>query len=136
SIAIRDVYMVKITVNDVEKALMNTLGKKGIEEVEIKKLATNVMNFFGFSDTISDNLLKVKDRDVFYTLQDVGILTTSRDQIRIKKGRIWRIHYWVLKKNEILRLANTQDEDGIENDYKRIYNEVSNEIWRRNEVEH
>jgi hypothetical protein len=124
--------MVTITVEDVEKALMNTLGKKGMNKEKIKKLAEYIMNFFGFSDTISDNLLKAKDRDVFYTLQDVGILTTSQDQIRIKKGKIWRIHYWVLKKNEIFRLANLKNENETENEYKRIYNEVFNEIWSRN----
>ena len=125
-----------ITVEDVEKALMNTLGKKGMEKGEIKKLAEYMMNFFGFSDTISDNLLKAKDRDIFYMLQDVGILTTSQDQVSIKKGKIWRIHYWVLKKNEIFRLANLKDEDETENEYKRIYNEISDEIWGRNEGEH
>lgn len=128
--------MVTITVYDIEKALKNTLGRKGMEAGEIKKLATYVMNFFGFSDTISDNVLKAKDRDVFYMLQDVGILTTFQDQISIKKGKIWRIHYWVLKKNEILRLANLEYEDEIENNFKRIYNGVSNEMWSRHEVKH
>jgi hypothetical protein len=37
----------------------------------------------------------------------------------------------VLKKNEILRLANFPDENEIENEYKRIYNQVSNEVWSR-----
>jgi hypothetical protein len=128
--------MVTINVKDMEKALRNTLGKKGMPEKEIKKLAQYVMNFFGFSDTISDNVLKAKDRDVFYMLQDVGILTTSQDQITFKKGKIWRIHYWVLKKNDILKLANLKDEDEKKNEYKRVYNEVSNDIWHRNEVKH
>ncbi len=131
----RDGDMATITVKDVEKALENTLGKKGMKKEEIKKLTEYVMNFFGFSDTISDNVLKARDRDVFYTLQDVGILTTSQDQITLKKGKIWRIHYWVLKKKEILRLANLKDEDETENEY-RIYNKISDEIWSRDEVEH
>ena len=126
----RDVYMVTITVSDVERALLNTLGKKGMDKKEIKKLAEYVMNFFGFDDTISDNLLKAKDRDVFYTLQDVGILTTFQDQITIKKGKIWRIHYWVLKKGEILRLANLKEEKKTGDDYT-IYNEISDDVWSR-----
>ena len=128
--------METITIFDVEKALRNTLGKKGMEEGEIKKLAAFIMNFFGFSDTISDNLLKARERDVFYMLQDVGILATSQDQITIKKGKIWRIHYWVLKKREILRLANLKDRDKTDNEYKRIYNTVSNNVWRREELKH
>jgi hypothetical protein len=130
------VSMETITIFDVEKALKNTLGKKGMEVGEIKKLATFVMNFFGFSDTIFDNLLKAKERDVFYMLQDVGLLATSQDQISIKKGKIWRIHYWVLKKREILRLANLKDEDETRNEYKKIYNGVSNDIWNIHEMIH
>ena len=126
--------MTTITIQDVERALMNTLGKKGMEKEEVKKLAEYVMNFFGFEDTISDNLLKAKDRDVFYTLQDVGILTTFQDQITIKKGKIWRIHYWVLKKRDILRLANLIDEVKPEEEYA-IYDEISNDIWSRNKEE-
>ncbi|UCE37513.1 MAG: hypothetical protein JSW00_18995 [Thermoplasmata archaeon] len=126
--------MTTITVQDVERALMNTLGKKGMEKEEVKKLAEYVMNFFGFEDTISDNLLKAKDRDVFYTLQDVGILTTFQDQITIKKGKIWRIHYWVLKKREILRLANLVDEVPTNEDYA-IYDEISDDVWSRHKEE-
>lgn len=126
--------MTVITVQDVERALMNTLGKKGMEKEEVKKLAEYVMNFFGFEDTISDNLLKAKDRDVFYTLQDVGILTTFQDQITIKKGKIWRIHYWVLKKRDILRLANLVDEVKSEEEYA-IYDDISNDVWTRNKEE-
>jgi hypothetical protein len=122
--------MVTITVSDVERALLNTLGKKGMDKEEIRKLAEYVMNFFGFDDTISDNLLKARDRDVFYTLQDVGILTTFQDQITIKKGKIWRIHYWVLKKNEILRLANLVEEEKTGDDYT-IYSEISDDVWSR-----
>jgi hypothetical protein len=105
-----------------------------MEKEEVKKLAEYVMNFFGFEDTISDNLLKAKDRDVFYTLQDVGILTTFQDQITIKKGKIWRIHYWVLKKRDILRLANLTDEVKPEEEYA-IYDDISNDIWNRNKEE-
>jgi hypothetical protein len=126
----RDVVMVTITVDDVEKALQNTLGKKGMSEEEIKKLANYVMNFFGFDDTVSDNLLKAKDRDVFYTLQDEGILKTFQDQITIKKGKIWRIHYWVLKKTEILKLANLKEIEAKSDEYG-IYDEMSNDVWNR-----
>ena len=126
--------MVTITVSDVERALTNTLGKKGMSQDEIKKLANYVMNFFGFDDTVSDNLLKAKDRDVFYTLQDVGILTTFQDQITIKKGKIWRIHYWVLKKNDILRLANLEEKEDSEGEYA-IYDEISNDVWNRDKEE-
>ena len=123
-----DVAMTIITVKDVEHALVNTLGKKGMSHEECKKLAEYVMNFFGFEDMVSDNLLKARDRDVFYMLQDVGILSTFQDQITIKKGKIWRIHYWVLKKRDILRLATPEKEDKSEDKYN-IYQEMSDDMW-------
>jgi hypothetical protein len=120
--------MVTITVQNVENALHNTLGKKGMQPEEIKKLAEYVMNFFGYHDTVTDNLLRAKDRDVFYMLEEVGILTTFQDQVTIKKGKIWRIHYWVLKKNEILRLANLVEKVADTDKYS-IYNEISDDVW-------
>ncbi len=120
--------MVTITVDKIEKALLNTLGKKGMPPEEIKKLAEYVMNFFGYHDTVTDNLLRAKDRDVFYMLEEVGILTTFQDQVTIKKGKIWRIHYWVLKKNEIIRLANLKEKEADTDKYS-IYQEISDDMW-------
>lgn len=126
--------MVTITVDNIEKALLNTLGKKGMPPEEIKKLAEYVMNFFGYHDTVTDNLLRAKDRDVFYMLEEVGILTTFQDQVTIKKGKIWRIHYWVLKKNEILRLA-TLKEIKDDSDKYSIYQEISDDMWDKHSEE-
>jgi hypothetical protein len=128
------VVMTIITVKDVEHALLNTLGKKGMEQKECKRLAEYVMNFFGFEDMVSDNLLKARDRDVFYMLQDVGILSTFQDQITIKKGKIWRIHYWVLKKRDILRLATMKEEKKGDDRYN-IYQEMSDDMWVHDERE-
>jgi hypothetical protein len=46
------------------------------------------------------------------------------------------MHYWVLKKREILRLANLKDKDDTENEYKKIYNGVTNDLWRREKLKH
>ncbi len=40
--------------------------------------------------------------------------------------------YWVLKKDEILKLANLKDEVKTEEDYT-IYNEISDDVWSRDE---
>ena len=109
---------------------MNTLGKKGMGTDEVKSIAEYLMNFFGYHDSITDNMLKAKDRDVFYTLEEVGILTTAQDQIIIKKGKTWRIHYWELRKEEILRLADLQEEEEEEDEYA-IYDQISEDIWSR-----
>ena len=78
----------------------------------------------------TDNMLKAKDRDVFYTLEEVGILTTTQDQIIIKKGKTWRIHYWELRKDEIFRLANLREEVKVVNEFA-VYDDISEDVWSR-----
>ena len=53
---------------------------------------------------------------------------------RSKKGKIWRIHYWVLKKSEILRLANLKEKEDAEGEYA-IYDEISPDVWNREKEE-
>ena len=94
-----------VTLEDLQKALTYKLDKRGMSKDNIDKLAEYLMNFFGFDDYVSDNKLNAKDRDVFYMLEEEGLLRTLRDEVTIQKGKIWRIHYWVLKKDEIFKLA-------------------------------
>ena len=67
------------------------------------------MSFFGFTDQVIDNRLTSEDRDVFYMLEEEGFLTTRQEEVHLKKGKLWRIHYWILKKDQILRLARRKE---------------------------
>jgi hypothetical protein len=119
-----------LTIEILRKALAFKLEKKGMTKDNIDKLAEYLMNFFGYDDYVSDNKLNAKDRDVFYMLEEEGFLKTLRDEVTIQKGKVWRIHYWVLKKNEILRLATAKPvEETKESDYP-IYDDLSEEIWQ------
>jgi hypothetical protein len=60
--------MTVVTMQQVEKALKKTVGKKGMSDPEIKNLAEYVMSFFGYTDEVIDNKLTSEDRDVFYML--------------------------------------------------------------------
>src|SRR5512137_1966311 len=95
---------------DVVLALQNTLGKKGMSPDDIGKLAEYLLSFFGFTDEVIDNRLTSEDRDVFYMLEEEGFLTTTQEEVHLKKGKLWRIHYWILKKEQILRLARREEE--------------------------
>jgi len=64
---------------DVISALKNTLGKKGMSDDDIEKLAEYMMSFFGFEGEVIDNRLTSEDRDVFYMLEEEGFLTTTQE---------------------------------------------------------
>jgi hypothetical protein len=120
-----------VTLNDLIKALSFKLDKKGMSRENISKLAEYLLNFFGYDDYVSDNKLNPKDRDVFYMLEEEGLLRTLRDEVTIQKGKVWRIHYWVLMKKEILRLAKMKPPKEEEEDEYKIYDEISEDLWHK-----
>ncbi len=124
--------MTVVTMQQVEKALKKTVGKKGMSDPEIKNLAEYVMSFFGYTDEVIDNKLTSEDRDVFYMLEEEGLLTTTQEEVLLKKGKLWRIHYWILKKDQIIRLAKA-DEAGIKekDEAADVYERISDEEWSR-----
>jgi hypothetical protein len=123
-----------ITLEKLRKALENTVGQKGISNGDIEKLSEYLMNFFGFSEYVIDNMLNSEDRDVFYMLEEEGLLKTSREEISLLKGKVWRIHYWILKKKEILEYASL-DADAVktEEDFS-IYQNISDDVWSREHI--
>jgi hypothetical protein len=124
-------YLDIVTLDDLQKALSFKLFKKGMSQENINKLAEYLLNFFGFDDYVSDNKLNPKDRDVFYMLEEEGLLRTLRDEVTIQKGKVWRIHYWVLMKKEIFRLAKMKPIEEEEEEEFKIYDDLSEEIWQK-----
>ena len=121
-----------ITIDKVKRVLGKTMGKKGIGEEEIDHLAHYLMNFFGYGEYVIDNVLSSEDRDVFYMLEEEGILKTSREEINLLKGKVWRIHYWILRKRDILQQAMEEDQEVSEEDeIGSFYSELSDEVWTR-----
>ena len=122
-----------VTYDDLVAALGKLLGKRGMGEEEISKLAIYLLNFFGYSDYIIDNILNTDDRDVFYMLEEEGLLTTEREEIYILKGKVWRIHYWMLRKRKILELSRSIDakkEKKAPDEYA-VYDEMPEDLWSR-----
>ena len=121
-----------VTINDLVKALRNTLGKKGMGEDDVRALAEYLINFFGFEDYAIDNRLSPSDRDVFYMLEEIGLLKTEREEVTIKRGQVWRIHYWKLNKQKIKELGKTPDGKDLEKSDKfAIYDNIDNDVWTR-----
>lgn len=120
-----------VTLEELKEAMRKTLGKKGLPEKEIVSLAEYLISFFGFGEEVVDNRLEVKDRDVFYMLEEEGLLTTRQEEIHLKRGKLWRIHYWVLKTDRIKELAHAEEEEGGI-DHELLYSSISEEVWGRN----
>lgn len=119
-----------VTLAELTAALRVTLGRKGMSEMEIRALADYIISFFGFNEEVVDNRLSVEDRDVFYMLEEEGILGTRQEEVHLKKSKLWRIHYWVLRVDYIKELASGKvvaDRD----DLVAVYEEMPEEAWMR-----
>ena len=128
---------VTITVDELTKAIRNSIDRRGMPEDEARQMAQHVMNFFGYSERIIDNILEPEDRDAFYMLEDSGLLTTEREETTLYDGREWRIHYWLFKKEKILQMAGTSNPWGSiqDDDASSIYEEIPDNVWRVQEEE-
>ena len=122
--------MERVSKEVLARALKNTLGTKGLPDEAITGLAEYLLEFFGFNEVISDSMLNASDRDIFYMLEDEGILSTDMDEVPVKHGKRWQIHYWKLKVETILALAELEEEEEKQ-DESSIYD--NEELWEREE---
>ncbi len=121
-----------ITVNELTQAIRNSPDNRGIEEDEAYALALHVLNFFGYSDRIIDNILEPEDRDAFYMLEDAAILTTEREETTLYDGREWRIHYWLFRREKIDELISGSDSDSDSGEEEAsVYDDLPDDIWER-----
>ncbi len=122
-----------ITVEILAKAIRNKFDHRGMDEESARSMAHHVLNFFGFNDRIIDNILEPEDRDVFYMLEDASLLTTEREETALYDGREWRIHYWILDSDNILRAAKSyrpKEAQKEEDEYEMVYDEIPDDIWK------
>jgi hypothetical protein len=124
-----------LTVDDLTQAIKNSIDRSGMPDDQARMMAQHVMNFFGYSERIIDNILEPEDRDAFYMLEDTGILTTEREETTLYDGREWRIHYWLFRKERIFELISGNCHAGISaEDALSCYDEVPEDIWTRQDA--
>ncbi len=119
-----------VTLKELTIALRVTLGRKGMSETEIQALADYIISFFGFNEEVVDNRLTVEDRDVFYMLEEEGILGTRQEEVHLKRSKLWRIHYWVLRVDYIKDLASGKTVPERD-DLVKVYEDIPEEAWMR-----
>ncbi len=114
-----------VTLDDLSKAISNRVG---IDIEEARRDAGFVMDIFGFQDRVIDNVLDPEDRQLFYILEEEGMLTTEREETTLYDGREWRTHYWVIRKDIILNFAKDENRRrGSVLSDKQTINDISDE---------
>lgn len=98
----------KQTYNDVMVSISKIIKT---EHMDSGLAAQYILDFFGYSNRIIDNRLTAKDRDIFYIFEDAGFLKVDNEETTLRKGKPWRIHYWILPKDEISKRANSMYEE-------------------------
>ena len=116
-----------VTLEELHAAVASLLGER-LGKDEIEDLVRRTMNYFGFDDSVVDNTISSKDRDIFYLLEEVGLVSTLEDESFVGRGKRWRIHYWVLSKEKIKSLAY---ENEVEKEEAKSIYEDWDESWTR-----
>jgi hypothetical protein len=119
-----------VTLKEMVRALSATLGRKGVGEEEIVQIAEYLMSFFGYHTEVIDNMLEPEDRDVFYLLEEEGLLTTRQEEVFITKGKLWRIHYWVLRADRIHKLGEIPMPKEAD-EHAALYMSIPDDVWAR-----
>lgn len=96
---------------------------------ETSQVAEYLLGFFGYGTEVIDNVLQPEDRDVFYMLEEEGLLSTRQEEVMVTRGKLWRIHYWILRVDKMRQALVNVKEDG--EDYQALYEGISEEVWTR-----
>ena len=130
-----------ITLKDLSRAIINGVG---VNSDEAFKIAGFILDLFGYDDRIIDNVLNPGDRQLFYILEEEGMVVAERERTTLYNGKEWRSHYWRLRKNNILRIANEVTKPNkiiISNKNKskdrsidNIYDDLSEDIWSNRKI--
>lgn len=105
------------------------LGPKGMGPEEAAEVAEYLLGFFGYGTEVIDNVLQPEDRDVFYMLEEEGLLSTRQEEVLVTRGKLWRIHYWVLRIDRMRRALEGTKKPEV--DYQALYDNVAEEVWAR-----
>ena len=70
-----------------------------------------------------DNVLTPADREVFYMLEELGILKTYEEEITVSRSKLWRVHYWIYRLDHIKKILeeDIEEERSPEDVYKEIF---------------
>ena len=108
-----------ITLEVLSKAIANRMG---IDIEKARKNAGFVLDIFGYTDRVIDNVLNTEDRQLFYILEEEKMLASNNEDTVLYDGRKWRTQ---------VRTAHPRDEGGGQRTDDNLYLAVSTERRER-----
>jgi len=94
----------------------------GMDEETAKETALRILNYFGYSEMAFDSILSRDDRQLFWILEELGILKIHIDHLTLYDGRDWRLCTWVF--NDINDTDLLEAASGDEEKEKTVYEEI------------
>lgn len=120
-----------ITEDELTRAIESTLVAHGkIPPEQARPTARMVLGYFGLDDSVLDNKLSSDDRDRFYRLEEEGLLSSEEEDATVSRGKTWRIHYWLLKKDRIRDVGQSRPSNA-EPGAEAVYEQMSDSAWVR-----
>jgi hypothetical protein len=121
----------QIREDELALAIDQTLVKHGkLPADESHRVARMVLGYFGLHDSVLDNKLTSDDRDLFYRLEEEGLLSSEEEDATVSRGKTWRIHYWFFKKGRIRDAGQAGPAQAPESP-GQVYRDMSDSEWRR-----
>src|SRR3989304_1387906 len=117
-----------LTVEDLTRAIRNSIDRAGVKDDEARAMSKHMLNFFGYSERIIDNVLEPEDRDAFYMLEDSGILTTEREETTLYDGRAGGVHHSVVPAGRIGGIVLAAKEREAR-ERASVYEDVPEDVW-------
>jgi hypothetical protein len=113
------------------QAIEHTLVLHGkVPRDQAPLMSRMVLSYFGLGDSVLDNKLTSDDRDMFYRLEEEGLLSSEEEDATVARGKTWRIHYWLLQKSKI-RKVGQQDDTPAAPEVGAVYKDMDDATWRR-----
>ena len=123
--------MAQIREDELARAIERTLVQKGkLPPDDAGKTAHMVLSYFGLHDSVLDNKLSTEDRDCFYQMEEEGLLSSEEEDATVARGKTWRIHYWLLKKDRIRDVGQSGDAPALTSE-EEVYKSMSDSDWHR-----
>lgn len=125
--------MAAITEEELARAIERTLVVRGkMTAEEVRPVTRMVLGYFGHEDSVLDNKLSSEDRDRFYQLEEEGLLTSEEEDATVSRGKTWRIHYWLLKKDRIRDVGQSREAPRGD-ETAALYAGIGDSAWSRSE---
>jgi len=122
-----------ITERELIRAIERTLVAHGkMPAADAVPTARRVLEYFGVENTVLDNKLSSEDRDRFYQLEEEGLLTSEEEDATVSRGKTWRIHYWLLKKDRIRDVGQSGEAKASESP-DTVYRSMGDAVWDRSQ---